>query len=133
VIKEHYEAVKTLVPSKFTVYLFDTPANPTFPYVVLWGDPGQYEYDSLGDTPSDLLLNIRATCVGVNYESCLIVLDGVRNALNRARPVVAGRVTHAMRQQPLLFVQPDREVTLPGSNTHPIFAVDEYELRSEPA
>ena len=132
-IREHFEAVRALIPSQFTVHLFDVPANPSFPYVVLWGDAGMNEYESLADTPSDVLLNVRATCVGVTYQSCLVVLDAVRAALNRGVPVVAGRKCHEMHQTPLLGVGPDRDIVLPGTSNHPIYAADEYELRSEPA
>jgi hypothetical protein len=133
VIREHYEAVKALVPSKFKVYLFDVPNSPTYPYVVLWGDAGLSGSESLDQTPRDLTLNVRATCVGANYESCLIVLDGVRSALNRAVPTVAGRHCHELIQEPLLDVGPDRDVTITGTGTHPVFAVDGYRLLSEPA
>lgn len=132
-IAAHYEAIKALIPSRFTAYLFDVPANPVFPYVVIWGDPGTSGSESLDPTPRDLSLNPRVTCVGVNYESCLIVLQAVRTALNRARPVVAGRFVHELVQEPLLDIRPDRDVTIPGTNTHPIFAVDGYTLLSEPA
>lgn len=132
-IREHYEAVKALIPGTFTVHLFDVPANPAFPYVVLWGDPGRQFSESLCQTPTDLEVLVRATCVGANYASCLVVLDAVRSALNRAAPVVAGRKTHEMVQEPLQGVQPDRDVTVPGTSSHPVFAVDGYTLRSEPA
>lgn len=132
-IREHYEAVKALVPPQFTVYLFDVPDNPRFPYVALWGDPGTHGSESLDPTPRDLTLSIRATCVGATYESCLIVLAAVRSALNRAAPVVAGRVCHEMAQEPLLQISPDRDVVIPGTSTHPIYAVDGYTLLSEPA
>ena len=132
-IREHYEAVKALIPSKFRVYLFDTPDRPQYPYVVLWGDAGLEHSESLDPTPSDLTLNIRATCAGANYESCLVVLAGVRKALNRAVPTVAGRRVHELVQEPLLEVGPDRDVTLTATGTHPVFAVDGYTLLSEPA
>ena len=132
-IREHYDAVAALIPPRFKVYLFDVPANPSFPYVVLWGDGGLSASESLDQVPRDLTLNLRATCVGANYASCLVVLDGVRAALNRAVPVVAGRHCHEMVQEPLMGVGPDRDITLPGTSTHPVFAVDGYVLRSEPA
>ena len=132
-IREHYEAVKALIPNTFTVHLFDVPDNPTFPYVVLWGDPGRHYSETLDPTPRDLEVQVNATCVGATYASCLIVLDAVRAALNRATPVVTGRKVHELVQEPLQGIQPDRGVTLPGTSTHPIFAVDGYTLRSEPA
>lgn len=132
-IREHYEAVKALVPSRFTTYLFDTPDKPAYPYVVLWGDAGLHGSDTLCQTPTELVLNVRATCVGANYESCLIVLAGVREALNRAVPTVAGRKVHELRQEPLLDIRADRDVTVGATGTHPVYAVDGYELRSEPA
>ena len=132
-IREHYEAVKALIPAPLTVHLFDVPASPTFPYVVLWGDPGRQFSEGLCQSPTDLEVLVRVTCVGATYASCLIVLDAVRTALNRATPVVSGRKVHEMAQEPLQGVQPDRGVTIPGTSNHPVFAVDGYTLRSEPA
>lgn len=132
-IREHYDAVKALIPGQFTVHLFDTPNDPTYPYVVLWGDSGLHGSESLDQTPRDLTLNVRATCVGATYASCLIVLDGVRAALNRGVPVVAGRKVHELVQEPLLDIRADRDVTITATGTHPIYAVDSYLLRSEPA
>lgn len=132
-IREHYEAVRALVPSRFKVHLFDVPNSPTYPYVVLWGDAGLEGSESLDPTPRDLTLSVRVTCVGANYESCLTVLAGVRRALNRSVPVVAGRKVHELVQEPLLDVGPDRDVTITATGTHPVFAVDGYTLVSEPA
>jgi hypothetical protein len=132
-IREHYEALKALIPSRFKVYLFDVPERPTFPYVVIWGDPGTHGSDSLDATPRVLTITPRVTCVGANYESCLVVLDATRAALNRARPVVPGRFVHELVQEPLMGITPDRDVTIHNTSTHPIFAVDGYTLVSEPA
>ena len=129
----HYKALEAMLPAGVRVYLFDVPDVPTYPYVVLWGDPGLEGSESLDSTPVDLALSPRVTCVGATYESCLIVLRKAREAFNRQTPVVAGRKVHELVQAPLKEIAPDREVTIPGSNRPPIYAVDELTLLSEPA
>jgi hypothetical protein len=133
VIREHYEAVKEMIPSGFTVYLFDTPATVTYPYVVVWGDAGQDTTEALGGPLDEFTADGRVTCVGANYASCLIVAQAVRNALNRNSPVVSGRHCQPLRLSPALDIQSDDTVTLPGTGTHPIFCVDEFTIQSEPS
>lgn len=132
-IRQHYEAVKELIPGLFTVYLFDVPERPDYPYVVMWGSPGQETTHALAGPLDDFEADARATSVGPTYESCLVLAQAVRTALNQAAPVVPGRHCHPLRLRPALDIQPDRTITLPETDTHPIFCVDEFTILSEPA
>ena len=133
-IKEHYDAVKALLPGTVRVHMWNVPATPTYPYVVLWGDLGEEssggpDGDSLEDAPDVLSLRMRATYVGLTGDSLLIVARNVRAALNRATPVVAGWHPGKLRQAVLMDAQTDTDVTLTGGG-HPIYAVDEFALVS---
>jgi len=134
VIKEHYDAVKALLPSSVRVYMWSVPKAPAFPYVVLWGDLGSEssggpDGDSLEDVPDVLALNVRATYAATNGDSLMAIARNVRAALNRKTPVVAGWAPSKLRQSSLMDAQTDTSVTLTdGSN--PIFAVDEFALVS---
>ena len=133
-IREHYAAVKALVPAGTTVYAWSVPGTPSYPYVCLWGDLGDEtsggpDGDSLQDVPDVLSLRVRATYVGLTGDSVLIVCRNVRAALNRKIPVVAGWSPGPLRQSSLMDVQTDESVTLTGG-THPVFAVDEFALVS---
>ena len=133
-IREHYEAVKALLPSTVRVYMWSVPETPAYPYVVLWGDLGSEssggpDGDSLEDVPDVLSLNIRATYVGLTWESALITARNVRAALNRKTPVVAGWMPSKLRQSSLMDSQTDTSVTLTGG-ANPVFAVDEFALVS---
>ena len=73
-IREHYDAVKALLPPTVRVYMWSVPSTPTYPYVCIWGDLGEEssggpDGDSLCDVPDVLTLRIRATYAGVNGES----------------------------------------------------------------
>jgi hypothetical protein len=130
VIREHYEAVKALLPSTVRVYMGSVPSTPAYPYVVLWGDLGSEssggpDGDSLEDVPDVLSLNIRATYVGTTWESALITARNVRAALNRKTPTVAGWMPSKLRQSSLMDAQTDFDVT-----PHPVYAVDEFSLVS---
>ena len=142
-ILEHYNAVKALLRPTMRVHMFTvTPEkNPdgtnkplAYPYVVLWGDLGEEssggeDGDSLEDVPDVLSLRIRATYVGLTYDSFLIVARNVRADLNRKTPVVAGWHPGKLRQAVLMDAQTDTDVTLTGGG-HPIYAVDEFALAS---
>lgn len=133
-IKEHYDAVKALLPSTVRVYMWNVPEAPAYPYVVLWGDLGEEssggpDGDSLRDVPDVLSLRMRATYVGLTGDSLLIVARNARAALNRQMPTVAGWHTNPLRQAVLMDAQTDADVTLTGGG-HPIFAVDEFALVS---
>jgi len=135
VIKEHYDAVKALLPAGLTVYRGSVPSTPTYPYVVLWGDLGDEssggpDGDSLQDAPDVLSLRPRVTYAGLTFDSVLIVARNVRAALNRKVPVVAGWSPGRLRQASLMDVQTDTSVTLTGG-ANPVFAVDEFALVSE--
>jgi len=135
VIKEHYDAVKALMPAGLTVYRGSVPSTPTYPYVVLWGDLGDEssggpDGDSLQDVPDVLSLRPRVTYAGLTFDSVLIVARNVRAALNRKVPVVAGWSPGKLRQASLMDVQTDTSVTLAGG-ANPVFAVDEFSLVSE--
>ena len=133
-IKEHYDAVRALLPSTVRVYMWTVPATPTYPYVVLWGDLGDEssggpDGDALADVPDVLSLRIRATYVGVTFESMAIVAKNVRSDMNRKTPTVTGWRPGKLRQAVLMDAQADTDVTLTGGG-NPIFAVDEFALVS---
>ena len=133
-IREHYAAVKALLPPIVNVYMWSVPTTPTYPYVCLWGDLGEEssggpDGDSLCDVPDVLTLRVRATYAGVNGDSLGIVARNVRAALNRKTPVVAGWLPSKLRQAPLMDAQTDFDVTIPNMG-NPIFAVDEFLLVS---
>jgi len=134
VIKEHYDAVKALLPTTVRVHMWSVPADPIYPYVVLWGDLGEEssggpDGDSLDDVPDVLSLRIRATYVGLNGDSMLITARNVRAALNRKTPTVAGWRPSKLRQAVLMDGQVDTDVTLTGGG-NPTYAVDEFTLVS---
>lgn len=141
-IKEHYDAVKALLPPTVRVYMWKAEERdatgkvgpPIYPYVVLWGDLGEEssggpDGDSLQDVPDVLSIRIRATYVGVNGDSMLIVCRNTRAALNRKTPTVAGWRPNPLRQAVLMDGQVDTDVTLTGGG-NPTYAVDEFALVS---
>ena len=133
-IKEHYDAVKALLPATMRVHMWSVPSAPVYPYVVLWGDLGDEssggpDGDSLRDVPDVLTLRMRATYVGVNGDSMLITARNARASLSRKTPTVAGWRPNPLRQSVLLDGQVDTDVTFTGGG-NPVFAVDEFLLIS---
>lgn len=133
-IKEHYDAVKALLPSTVRVHMWSVPTDPVYPYVVLWGDLGEEssggpDGGTLADKADVLSLRIRATYVGLNGDSLLIMARNARAALSRKTPNVAGWHASPLRQSVLMDGQVDTDVTLTGGG-HPVYAVDEFALVS---
>lgn len=134
-IREHYDAVRALIPATVRVYAWGVPDAPDYPYVVIWGDLGDEssggpDGESLVDGLGVLSLRVRATYAGLTGESVLIVARNVRAALSKKTPTVSGWRANPLRQSTLMDVQVDRDVTIPGSGAHPLFAVDEFALIS---
>lgn len=133
-IREHYAAVRALIPGTVNVYAWNVPDSPAYPYVVIWGSLGSDtsggpDGESLDDVPDVLTLNVRATYAGLTGDSMLIVARNVRAALNRQAPAVTGWAPSKLRLTPLTDAQTDTSVTIPGAG-NPVFAVDEYALVS---
>lgn len=153
-IAEHYAAVIDLLPggaaafpssteypsqtlypaggTTLQIYKGDVPDEPVYPYVVIWGDTGTEDSEALSDDPTTLTLKVYATCAGLTFDSAAIAVQMVRSALNRAQPVVAGRVTYRMVQTPQQPIQADKSISIPGIG-HPFYAVDQFTLISDPA
>lgn len=131
-ITAHYAAIKALLPNGLQSYLGVVPDTPAYPYVVLWGSPGTEDTEALSDDPTTLTLPVYATYAGLSFESVAVTIGRVRAVLNRARPVVAGRVTSRLVQSSQQPIQADLGVSVPGVG-HPFYAVDQYALISDPA
>lgn len=131
-IAAHYAALYAVLPSGLQSYLGVVPDTPVYPYVVLWGSPGKEDSEALSDDPSTLTLSAYATYAGLTFDSVAVTISRVRAVLNRARPVVAGRVTSRLVQSSQQPIQADLAVSVPGVG-HPFYAVDAYALISDPA
>lgn len=140
---EFYRAATALLPADLKSHIIvpkwvdaegkaRPPVLSDYPYVLLWGSPGD-EFSgepgdaSLGDRLDGKEFRFKATHVGANQDALSIVLKRCRAAWNRKTPVVAGFHCSKLRQSALMDAQPDKDVTLSSGN-HPLFAVDEYVL-----
>ena len=134
-IKEHYDAVRALLPpdsDNFRVYLGKVDPSPVYPYVVLWGAAGVLDGETLTDRAVDFSARIKATCAGTSFASVAITMDRVRTALNRVRPTIEGRQAGKLILTPLLDIQADLSISIAGAG-HPLYGVDEYLIQSTPA
>jgi hypothetical protein len=114
-----------------TVYDGHVPANPTFPYCVLYVGWGGERTALTADTDQ---FNGRAqvTSVGANAEAARIVAQRAAARLLDVVPTVAGRscwpITLELSQPP----REDRDVHINGIG-YPVYVIDEYRLTSNPA
>lgn len=141
---EFYNALKAMLPTNLnahiiTVKMVDAegkvrpPILADYPYVLLWGSPGD-EFSgepggaSLGDRLDGKEFRFKATYVGANADALSIVLKRCRLAWNRQTPVVPGFRCDKLRQSSLMDAQADTDIVITNSSNHPLFAVDEYVL-----
>lgn len=139
-IREHFIAVKQMIPQtpRFAVHLGSVRGafvggreqDLEYPYVVLWGDPGNETGEDLAATLDTLELRIRVTYAARGFEQLLDVVDLVRDALTGRRPPIEGYTTSRLEQRSLQAAQADKDVTL-SDRSHPMFATDEFVLTSQ--
>lgn len=137
-MKGHYDAIRARLESLgWPVHLIMAPRGSTPPFVVLWGpsSPTGGEDDRLEGARSDVDARIGVTCTAGTVDGVLIMQAQVRPALcpgdRTARLDVPG---HSAWLTPFdsRGIQIDRDATLPGTESHPAFGVDLYQLRSTP-
>lgn len=132
---DHYRAVVGLLSGlPWTFYdKGQVPDKPTFPYYVLYVSTPDEDVTKLCGTTDTGTFSFRVTSVGLTVEAVLTVTDAVRDRVLDVRPDVAGRSCNPIRKVSGRPVQVDRDVTLPDSDRHPMYAVDDFEFLSVPA
>ena len=107
-----------------TVYRDKVPASPSFPYVFVLTNFPAVAGRAVSRRAQFHHLRSRTTVVGVTGASVRIIAQKLSAALEGKRPAVAGWVLGAIEsvpnEQP---IQPDRDVTIPGTATHPQYTV----------
>lgn len=131
-IADHRAAVKTLL-SGLSMTLYDggqVPMEPSFPYAVLFMDTGFEDSTKLCGDSDRADFRFQVTSVGLTDESAVVVADAARALLLDIRPTVTGRKCGRIRREISIPVRPDKDVTLPDSDRHPMFGVDTYHFVS---
>ena len=130
----HRAAVKALLaPLLATIQGYpdgQVPDPPQFPYWVLFMGTGTDDETKLCGEPDELTMRFQVTSVGLTDDSAVVVVDKTRALLLGVRPVVAGWSCHPVRKVTDIPLRPDKDVTFPTSNLHPMFAVDTYSFVS---
>lgn len=134
-VRAHYAALHDLLkaelPTSYAVYKFTIPAKPPLPYVLIWGDMGQESGESLAGTTDHLDMRPRVTYGGQTGDSVMAVVDKVRDVLRDRMLAVAGWSPSRLSQARLQGAQEDPSVTIEGTASHPVFAVDEFPFTSQ--
>lgn len=129
---DHLRAVQTLLAGLPVTFYDDgqVPTEPTFPYAVMFAGTPDETSTALCGTSNHATFAFQITAVGMSSESALAVADAARALLLDVRPAVAGRSCSRIRKAYARPVTTDHDVTLPGTNRHPQYAVDGYEFDS---
>ena len=106
------------------------------PFVSVWASPGNREADEATGPEDGYSGRVGVTFTAARTDAALaMAADGIAALTPGRRPVqltVAGRVVW-LEFVEARTVQIDRDVTLPGSNTHPAYAVVLFDVHSSPA
>ena len=117
----------------FTVYKDKVPSSPSFPYVLVLTNFPTVSERSMARTVSSRALRSRTSVVGLTGASVRIVAQKVSDALEGKRPNVEGWVLGAIEsvpnEQP---VQPDLDVTIPGTAENPLYLPFDWILTGSP-
>ena len=106
--------------------------RPVYPYLLLWGSPGQSGIESSVTADADLSDLLGVTAADTTPGNVLLLVDRARAVLDGVRFTVAGMdvtLSRSVGQD----VREDTDFTVPDTNRHPCFAVDRYQLVATPA
>lgn len=138
---EHLNAIKdrlqvVLAARRPPILLGDATGHDA-PYIVLWSGTGSRGADlSIAGACGSFTESVGATCVGPNVEQAMRLAQQVKDALTPGLdpanlPGVPGRhvvLSHFDSRPP----QVDRVVTQTGTDIHPAYVVELFDLRSQP-
>lgn len=129
------KAMQALTPAGFKCYLFkpkmsSPPALSDYPYVFLWGSPGDRlsgdgNTDSLCDSFQAERAEVKATYVALNDTSLHILIQAFRDAWDRKDLTVEGFAPSRLKQFSLMDSEADSQAVL-VNGIRPIYAVDQY-------
>lgn len=132
----HLQAVKALlVPLGRPVHLIDATGESSYPYYLVWPSTGAPGLDGRLDENADLSFLIGVTGVGQTVDSAGIVSRNAKVVLGPSKfvPLAVADRKAWIRWEGLASANVDRDVTMPGTNTHPAFEAHLYRVESTPA
>lgn len=132
-IAEHFDAVRALIPSKYTVHDTDAGSDPVMPYIVLWGGDFQRFSVDVAGSRVEVMGDIGVTCVSSMAGAARQLQSTIAALLDGAVVNVSGRTGFELIEQDVRPIQVDREVQIPtgdGGARHPYFGVLTYRVES---
>jgi hypothetical protein len=122
-----------LTGASITAYDGAVPANPAYPYAVLYINSGNRDATALTLASTFQSYDVQITSVGATAASARIYAGKVVTALLDVIPTVTGRTCAPIRLDVAQPAREDRDITIPGTATHPFYAVDIYRVASVPS
>jgi hypothetical protein len=112
-----------------TVYKDKVPSSPSFPYVFVLTNFPTVAERAMTRGVHAWQLHSRTTVVGESGASVRIIAQKLSDALEGARPVVSGWVLGRIESEPNdQPIQPDTDVTIPGTTNNPLYQVFDWKL-----
>lgn len=121
------EALVALLPAGLRQYQQTVPIVPDFPYVLISANVPEVLERSQVRRPILSVPRLRCTVVGLSIESVMIWAPKVLASLEGARIVADGWTTGSVESVPNgQWITEDKDVTLPESNTKPLYVVLDF-------
>jgi hypothetical protein len=130
VIDEHIAAFAALVDAvpNVTVYADEAvPNNPSYPYVVLYGNQGLPSRTSMDPVSDQRETTVQSTVVAVTQGQARALADRVEAAVLDVRPTVAGRISAPVEKRSSQPVRLDHDIKPPV-----FYAVDVWAFTTIP-
>lgn len=123
-----FSELEALLSPVCRVYDTDVPESPKFPYIVAWGgNANPHPEQSVASRIDGVLDRVGVTVAAGTPAGARIVHSRVREVLQPGGfPLdIAGFTLKLVDHQP---VQVDRQETITGTNRHPAYCVDIYQV-----
>lgn len=125
-IAEHFDAVRALIPSKYTVHDTDAGTEPVAPYIVLWGGDFLPFSVDVADSRAEVEGTIGVTCVALMAGAARQLQSTIGALLDGQTVQVPGRRGFELTLEETRPVLVDREVQIPtagGVGRYPFYGV----------
>lgn len=115
-IAEHFEAVRALIPDRYTVYDTDAGTEPVPPYLVLWGGDFQPFSVDVAGSRGEVAGSIGVTCVSLVAGAARQLQSTIADLLDGRMVEVPGRRGFELELVETRPVLVDREVQIPTAD-----------------
>lgn len=122
------ELVALLESTGYQVYDTDVPVTPTFPYIIVWGGVANPHVEESLDAFNDGVQDRVGVTVAAGTPAGVRLVHSEVSALLRPGGYPLTIAGYQLKHRDHNPVQVDRDEVLAGTNRHPAYCVDNYDV-----